>query len=297
MKKKIFLVTIILLLGSFLRLYKIEKGSPLGDEADYGYRSYGLLDFEATPNHTTPLEWYDPNPLPVWLQFSFHDAPPLFFIVQHYSFRVFGENTFALRFPSAVFGIGTVILTMLLGKLLYDDLVGIVAGAFLSISTNAIYISRVGMLDSMVIFFIILTVIFYLLGRQRRIYFLAMGLSLGLGMMTKYTAIIAGAIITTDILIFNRKLIWNKFLWTGVLLSLIIFSPVLIYNAYLLKNFGHFDYALMNILGPIPDIWQENFGRDVGSIYQRMIYFIPSMFTYGFWGIVTLSHKPCKKIT
>ncbi|MBI2406457.1 MAG: glycosyltransferase family 39 protein, partial [Candidatus Harrisonbacteria bacterium] len=45
-----------------------------------------------------------------WMLFSFHDHPPLVFAVQHVFMRVFGENIFAFRLPSALLGLASVYL-------------------------------------------------------------------------------------------------------------------------------------------------------------------------------------------
>jgi 4-amino-4-deoxy-L-arabinose transferase-like glycosyltransferase len=289
-KKFIISICLILFLGAILRFYALDKGNPLSDESDYGFRSYGLLDYASQEQHTTPLVWYDPGPLPFWLRFSFHDAPPLFFLIQHFSFVVFGDNTFALRFPSAFFGLATVLLTITLGTMLYGKLAGVISGLLLAISTNSIYVSRVGLIDATVIFFIVLTIIFYRKGLQNSWYYCAMGASLGLGLLTKYTASIAFIIVAIDVVLFHRGLLRDKKFWFGLLIALCLFSPVIMYNVYLFRSFGHFDYALMNFIGPIPDIWKVNPGRDIGSMKERIIQLIPSTFSYGFWGLVLLSH-------
>lgn len=290
MKRFIILCIGILVLAGFLRLYRLQYGDPIGDEADYGFRSIGLLDYESNPFHSTPLEWYAPGKPPLWLKLSFHDAPPLFFLVQHLSFRTFGTNTVGLRFPSAVFGIGTVLLTIILATLLYNRPTGILAGMFIALSSNAIYVSRVGHLSSMTIFFILLTLVFYRLGLKNRTFFIPMGIALGLGLMTKYTAGIAAVLIGINALLFFRHVLREKKFWIGVAIAILIFSPVIVYNLMLFINFGHFDYALMNLIGPVPEVWSFNPGRDIGTVRERVLSFVPQMFWAGSWIIVLTTY-------
>ncbi len=290
MKTYILLCIGIIFFAGFFRLYHLQYGDPIGDEADYGFRSIGYLDYESSPYHSTPLEWFPTDQAPAWLKLSFHDAPPLFFFVQHVSFRAFGTNTFALRFPSAVFGIGTVVLTIILATLLYNKPVGILAGIFLALSSNAIYVSRVGHLESMTIFFILLTIVLYRLALHNRTYFIPMGVALGLGLMTKYTAVIALILILCNALFFFRRIFRDKLFWIGILFAGLIFSPVIVYNIMLYINFGHFDYALMNLIGPIPEVWNFNPGREIGTIPERIRSFIPQMFWSGSWIIILTTY-------
>ena len=117
----------ILLIAALLRFWGLTRGDPVNDEVLMGFRSIGLIDFDLAEFQTTPWEWFDIKTgldvgsnvpttyrfgggIPWWTRFSWHDHPPLVFYVQHLSFALFGENLFALRFPSALLGVAAVYL-------------------------------------------------------------------------------------------------------------------------------------------------------------------------------------------
>src|SRR3989344_9088952 len=154
MKKRNILI-IIIIASATLRLISLSSGDTVNDEVFMSFRGLGMMDFDEASAQTTPLEWWDGN-TPWWTNLSFHDHPPLVFAVQNIFMRIFGENNLAFRLPSALLGIASVYLIYLLGALLYSESAGLIAAAFLGTTLNNIYISRVGMQESYVIFFMLL---------------------------------------------------------------------------------------------------------------------------------------------
>src|SRR3990167_9145720 len=123
-RKKILFT--ILIIASVLRFWGLDNGDALSDEVLYAFRAIGMLDFDEAAEQTTPLEWWDTKAsggkyeIPWWTRLSFHDHPPLVFLIQHFFMRIFGEHAWALRLPSALFGIASVLLLYLIGKELYS---------------------------------------------------------------------------------------------------------------------------------------------------------------------------------
>ena len=69
----------------------------MSDESSLAFRAVGMMDFDESPVQTTPLEWFDPSTSsgqvqPWWLRLSFHDQPPLLFLIQNGFMKVFGES-------------------------------------------------------------------------------------------------------------------------------------------------------------------------------------------------------------
>jgi 4-amino-4-deoxy-L-arabinose transferase-like glycosyltransferase len=81
------------------------------------------------------------------------DKPALLYWLMMGSYSLFGVNEFAARFPSAVLGVGTVLLTYHLGRLLFRPSVGLWAG--LIMATNVMFgiDARAATPDSALIFF------------------------------------------------------------------------------------------------------------------------------------------------
>jgi len=285
-------LTIILLTAAFLRLWNLGSGDVLGDEGLMAFRSIGMLDFDNAEQQTTPLEWLDSSgPIPSWTKLSFHDHPPLVFLIQNFFMKIFGETPFGFRLPSALFGIASVYLIYLIGRRMFDERVGLFAAGFLAITSNHIFISRVGLQESYVIFFILLAVEFFLRAIQSdgEKNFLLVGGAIGLGLLAKYTAFITVPILLTHIFIYERQFLKNKYLWLGALLAALIFSPVIIYNIALYKEVGHFDFQLSYIFGQQPPEWPVAPGKEeIGTIGDRAFNFLPQIFTTNSWVILAL---------
>ncbi len=277
MQTKNLALILIILLGTFLRVYHLNQGDVLGDEALLGFRSVGLTDFDEAPKQTTPLEWFDGN-IPWWTKLSFHDHPPLVFWIQHSFISVSGETAWAFRLPSAIFGIASIYLLYLLGKSLYEKKVGLLAALLLAVNSNHVYISRIGLQESYVIFFILLTIYAVIRTTKNPRFFLLVGASLGLGLLTKYTAIILIPLCLVYLLIYNRGLFKSRFFYFGAGIALLIVSPIIVYNLMLYSAVGHFDFQLSYIFGQHPKIWQENPGKQIGSFLERLTIFPTRLF-------------------
>lgn len=82
------------------------------------------------------------------------DKPPLFFwLIALSSFLWQGFTSFTVRFPSAVFGTLTVLLTFLIGRHLYSSRTGFLAGFILMTSLEFAYLSTRANIDATLTFF------------------------------------------------------------------------------------------------------------------------------------------------
>ncbi len=318
---------LILFIATVLRLINLSSGDPLGDEVLYGFRAIGMLDYDNAEFQTTPLEWSETQTnadkgsagsafsqrksagLPWWTRLSFHDHPPLVFLLQNLSMAVFGESVWGFRLPSAILGILSVYLLYLIGRRMFSESIGLLAAALTAVTVNHVFISRIGLQESAVIFFILLATNFFLkaldttLARQSgkpphqtsfyRIpelfwwggkNFLWTGVALGLGFLTKYSAFILMPIFLTYLALFRREVFKNKFFWLGVLVSLAVFSPVIIYNVGLYLSAGHFDFQFSYLFGQNPDVWKIAPGKEeIGSLFDRFKNFIPNLLSGNSW--------------
>ena len=85
--------------------------------------------------------------------------PPLWFWTAAASALVFGLNEFALRLPSALFGIATAYATCRAGCRLYGSASGVTAAVAVGASLEMIVLSRLAMMETALIFF--MTVAFF----------------------------------------------------------------------------------------------------------------------------------------
>lgn len=287
MNKKYFLIAI-LLLALTLRVWGLERGDTLNDEVFYAFRGLGMLDFDEAEMQTTPLEWYDPN-IPWWTSLSFHDHPPLVFLTQHYFLKIFGETNFALRLPSALLGTISVYLLYLLGKRLFSENAGLFSAAFLAVTLNHVFISRVGMQESYVIFFLLSGSLFFLKSLEKENYLFLAGAALGLGVLAKYNTLILAPIFAAYLLFFKRNYFLKWKLWASLALSLLITAPVIIYNVMLYRNAGHLDFQLSYIFGEHPAVWKIAPGKEIGSLADRIKNFLPRLIGSHSWTFLLLS--------
>ncbi len=260
----------ILFLAAVLRLSFLSRGDAVNDEVFYGFRGIGMMDFDEAPLQTTPLEWTDPN-APFWTRLSFHDHPPLVFLAQHFSMDIFGINNFGMRFPSAIFGILSVWLIYLLGKRLFSERVGLFSALIYAITINAGYISRLGLQEAYVVFFMLWALYIFLKALESNKYFIWFGVVLGLAFLTKYTTFILVPIFLIYLLIYRRDLFKDKNLWIGVIAAVLIFSPVIFYNYKLYQLKGHFDFQISYLLKQNTPEWQVEPGKEIGGLKERII--------------------------
>ncbi len=283
------LLICILAVAALLRLVNLSNGDPLGDEMLYAFRSVGPMDFDLATKQTTPWEWLDSVGIPMWAKLSWHDHPPLVFWVQHIFIKLFGENNFAFRFPSVLLGLVSVYLLYLIGKKLYSEDVGLVSALLMALTVNNVFISRVGLQESYVIFFILLTLYLFLKSLDNSKNLIWMGIAIGLGGLTKYTSLVVVPIIITYLLIYRRSYFKSKNLWAGVLLGLVIFSPVIIYNIGLYKSVGHFDFQLSYIFNQQPKEWLVAPGKEeIGSLGDRAKNVVPNLVKSNSYVLLTL---------
>ena len=281
MSKKSTLI-FILAISALLGLYGLSRGDTVNDEVFMSFRGIGMLDFDEAAAQTTPLEWFDPN-IPWWTKLSFHDHPPLVLAVQNIFMKVFGESNFGFRLPSALLGIISVYLVYLIGRLLYSDSTGIIAASIFGVTLNHLYISRVGMQEAYVIFFLLLASYFFLKSLRDDRYLIWTGTAVGLGLLAKYNAGIIVPIFGTYLLFFKRDYLKNKNLWFGALLAAVIFSPVIIYNIGLYQAVGHFDFQLSYIFGQHPEVWKVAQGKEIGALIDRLQDFAPRLIATNSW--------------
>lgn len=158
MKKTLIALVVIILLGSVLRLYRLGE-VPVGlhrDEAFLGYNAYSILKTgremtgEAMPLHLRSF-LYSPA------GYTFAAIPAVAF---------FGLTPFAVRLPSAIAGILTIVAVYVLTRKLFQP-VALLSALFLAISPWHINLSRTATENTIVV--LLLTIALYVYLQNRRI--------------------------------------------------------------------------------------------------------------------------------
>lgn len=262
MKRNFLVLLLIIFVAVFLRLYKYDFADVITDEVFYGYRSIGLIDSLNSPWQPTPFEWYET--VPSWAKLSFHDHPPLLFWIQHWFFKIFGVNLLGMRLLSILAGIISVWLTYEIAKKLFvSEKIALLSAAILAINPYHVWVSKIGIQESVVIMMMLLAVWLFLKTlEQTRYYYLAV-IAAGFAILTKYTAFILLPIFGIYLLWRHRGLLsWRRLVLAAILLLLIL-SPVIIYNLKLYAARGHFDYQLSYLLKQNVPEWQIRPGREM----------------------------------
>lgn len=131
------LLALVIVISIFLRFFKLANVpiSLYWDEVSLGYNAYSILK----TGHDEHKKFF-----PITNFAAFGDyKPPLYIYATVPSIAIFGLNEFAVRFPSAFFGVLTVFITYLLTKKLMDNVsIGLLAAFFLAISPWHLQFSR-----------------------------------------------------------------------------------------------------------------------------------------------------------
>lgn len=128
-----------------------------------------------------------------WLTFTWQhgfpwfEKPPLYLWLTAPLIKLLGTTSLAPRIWSALFGLGTIITTYFLGKKMFGERVGLIAGLILASTTGFLYYSRLAMLDVPVTFSVTLALYFFWQARENRQarYWGLFGIFTALGVMTK----------------------------------------------------------------------------------------------------------------
>lgn len=253
-RNAIILISIIaiLLIGTFVRLWNLTGHDMRNDDTLYSFRALGYFDYVGSENkQSTPVTWFAESQW--WQQLSFHDAPPLVFAVQWLFFKMGGDSLLAARLPFAIAGILSVFAIFLLGRLLVNTGVGIVAAAALAVMNYHVWISRIGLLESFVILWSILAIYFFVRAEKDYKNYLWWGICCAAGLLTKYTFLFIVPVFAIPLLLWRRSAWMQKWFYVGIAAFFILFSPVIIYNVMVWETRGHFDAALSTMVGMQPE--------------------------------------------
>lgn len=167
------------------------------------------------------------------------DKPPLYFWLSALSLKIFGLNSLPPRLPSALFGIGTVALTFLFGRALFNRRVGLLAALILSSTVGFLYYGRLGMVDVALSFFLVGAALFFWRGQTAPRNYLVMGLFLGLGLLTKNLLVLL--VLPAMLLVIIQSFVRQPrrapppLFWVGLLVALAVALP---WHLYMFGRYG-----------------------------------------------------------
>jgi len=240
----------------------------VSDDATYSYRSLGWFDYLAAEMQTTPVQWFDS--IPGWSNLSFHDGPPVVFAVQKLFFVLFGDNIWGAKLPFLIAGLLLIFLMYLIGKELKNETTGLIAAGLTTVLSFGLWSSLIGYLENIEIVFIALSIYFwikFLKNANKKKFLYLWGISIGLALMCKYTAIFLIPVFLVYALFFARKIFKFKELYLTLVIILLILSPVIFYNIKVWQTREHFDAAVSSAVGIQHEDFEIISSRSVGGNY------------------------------
>lgn len=226
-------VLILIILFSFLFFYRLDYNTLVSwDEAWYGSIAKNILESG---------NWVDTS----FNGKPFYDHPPMGFWLTALSYKIFGINEFATRFPSAILGLFTIILVFFISKSLFkNDYIAFVSSLILGTSVWYVFRVRSGNLDSILLFFYALTVYLSLKSQKNFNWFILVGISFGFLILSK-TLVGVSAIF---LILFNNlkyflKVFKSKKNFLIIFISFALFFLIIFpWYGYHLKKYSSFFY-------------------------------------------------------
>ncbi len=199
-------------------------------------------------------EWWNTPPTGFAYEWT---HPPLAKLGMVLGMSLFGQNSFGWRIPGALLGVGSVFLVYLLGKQIFkDEVIGLLSAAVFSLDGLVLVMGRIGMNDSYILFFTLLSIYLYLRDKN----FLS-AVSFGFAIASKWSAIWAIPIFGVIFLSQKKKLTWS-YVWFFIL-------PVVIYFGSYFDMFltGH---SLSIWWGMQKQMWWYHTGLKATHSYSSM---------------------------
>jgi len=218
-------LALIVLLGAFLRFYQLGVNPPSidWDETSIGYNAYSILK--------TGADEYG-NHLPIAFR-SFDDyKPPVYVYLTVPSVALFGLNEFAVRLPAALIGVAAIVVVYFLVKeilLNWDrnkrEYIALASAFFLAISPWHLQFSRAAFEGNVGMFFLILSLLFFLRAFKNKYLYLLFAVSFVLSTYSYHSFRLINPILLLVLLaIFYKRLIKQKILVAISLIIIIVFS-------------------------------------------------------------------------
>ncbi len=282
--KNIILLLLILLIATFLRFNQISTNPPslTWDETAWGYNAYALgIDAKDEFGRVLPFDYLE----------SFGDfKPPLYAYLAIIPVKIFGLTEFATRFPSAFFGVLTVLISYFLVKRLFansenKEKYALFTSLFLAISPWHIMLSRAAFEANIATFFIVTGVYAFLAGiGNKKWYLLVSAFFFAASMYVFNTARIVSPFLVVILSLFYwKRLIKVKTqMILALVLGLVVFLPLF---PFLLSPQAGLRYKEVNIFSDSTVITSANqqVANDNNADWSKVIHNRRVLYTLEFF--------------
>ncbi|MEN8175296.1 MAG: glycosyltransferase family 39 protein [Pseudomonadota bacterium] len=195
-----------------------------------GYRLWiiGASEFPLFFDEAYYLDWSRD------LDWGYYSKPPAVAVLLKITTTLFGETPLGVKSGATLVYSLTAVVVAMIGHRLFDARTGALSGAvFLTlpiVGGNSLFATT----DVPLLFFWALTIWAFLraLAVNTWSWWLATGLFLGLGMLSKYTMVL----LVPGLMLYlwfseHRRLLWSGRLWSAFLLGFLVFLPNILWNA------------------------------------------------------------------
>ncbi|MBI4690259.1 MAG: glycosyltransferase family 39 protein [Nitrospirae bacterium] len=277
------------------------------------YISRGILDI--SPDEAHYWEWSRR------LDLSYYSKGPMIAYLIALGTAVFGDNVFGIRIMAVIFYTLSTILMYLLGKRLFDERTGMAAALLIQIVPLYSAYGVLFTIDSPFIFFWMLSLYLFWKAIQYTIHdtrytihdkkhascivhhaspamhWILLGVSVGLGLLTKYTMVFFYACALLFFLVSkqHRGLLVTRWPYISLITSLIVFSPVIVWNT-------SYDWVtLKHTVGQahISDQWSVVGSRSLKNFFEflgsQIGIITPILFFMMFYAIFKLKSKDAEE--
>lgn len=264
---------LIVLLAGFLRFYNLGTNPPslTWDEAAWGYNAYSI-----GLNGTDEFGRFLPHD---YLE-SFGDfKPPMYAYLDVIPVKILGLNEFATRFPSALFGTLTVLLSYFLVKRIFwkskkNQSYALLSALILAISPWHILLSRAAFEANIASFFIILGVWGFIAGAQdKKWYLIISSVAFALSMYTFNTSRVVSPLLVILLVIAFRKNLWEikKEAILAAIIGFIVFLPTF---GFILSPQAGLRFQEVNIFSDSSIVKTSNqeIANDNNSFWSKVIH-------------------------
>ncbi|MGD8744579.1 MAG: glycosyltransferase family 39 protein, partial [Candidatus Woesebacteria bacterium] len=285
--KKNWQITLVVLLAFVLRISLITINPPSlnWDEVSHGYNAYSIIK-------TGRDEWGELLPA-IFRAYGDYKLPVYIYLTS-ISIAAFGLNAFAVRLPSVIAGVVTVVFTYLVTLELFKKKkkqssfnpghLALLSALLVAIEPWSFFLSRGAFEANVALSFIVAGIYYFLKGTKSSRYLPAAAILLGLSVWTYNSARIIVPVFTTLLMFLYRFEIKemyrksSKYLKISVAVALLLFLPML---WQLINPVGQARYSWVSIIdeGAIAQINEarntSNLNETVKvALYNKGTYFV-----------------------
>ncbi len=252
MRKNTLLLSLIIFLAAFLRFYQVDKNPPslTWDEVSLGYNAYSISEtLKDEHGRFLPYEYFA----------AFGDyKPPIYIYTDVLPIKIFGLNEFAVRFPSALAGV----LTVLIAYFVVMEMFGrrslsLLTSFLLAISPWHTQLSRAAFEANLATFFIVLGIYLLLKSLKKPLFLILAIISLIASVYTFNSArFVAPLLLVGFFIIYWSKIQQiKKWLLVTFILGAILVAPLL---PHLFSPEGQLRFREVNIFTDLNTIKKAN---------------------------------------